>query len=107
MARARSGSAGEVLPPLLGVAKSSSGGMGFKRPSAPCNERDHRMMSLKPFSDSWCVVFNDITLDVDGECSARIVQTYFVMDAAATYFERFIGKAGQLMSIDHASINRT
>ncbi len=39
MARAKSGSLGEVLPPvppLLGVAKSSSGGMGFKCPSAAC-----------------------------------------------------------------------
>ena len=40
MARARSGSLGEVLPPVpslsrLGVAKSSSGGMGFRCPSLP------------------------------------------------------------------------
>ncbi|KAA6429544.1 MAG: hypothetical protein FRX49_00936 [Trebouxia sp. A1-2] len=43
MARAKSGSLGEVLPPvppLLGVAKSSSGGMGFKCPSVACIQRE-------------------------------------------------------------------
>ena len=46
MARARSGSAGEALPPLsplLGVAKSSSAGMGFKCPSAPY--KNHMIMT--------------------------------------------------------------
>lgn len=54
MARARSGSLGEVLPPVLplsrlGVAKSSSGGMGFRCPSLPYSTSLPRWTSLPLF----------------------------------------------------------